>query len=238
MSRASVAHPLAARTITQSPGDGTRGARDDASLRGAASLSAASAVTSSVGRPALASSAAGENIRHDTYSHTYTPNDHGPRSGDVLNSADSDSSIPSSASSVFSSTMSGPGRNPPLHALTPLTSTDSSPPGKLPSPRSAKPSHETMLATTLTAPLSASAKNATDTITPVHTPPEARISIWPADGKLGQRLNYDPMLDTKLDKKAKHSRGPIYKPILDKVREGHTHTHMPWRGSSCDARLT
>ncbi|KAF1950397.1 hypothetical protein CC80DRAFT_554391 [Byssothecium circinans] len=108
------------------------------------------------------------------------------------------------------------GRNPSLHALTPLTSTDSSPPGKLPSPRHAKQSHETMNASAHTAPSSAPLRDAADTITPVHTPPDGRISIWPADGKLGQRLNYDPALDSKLDKKAKHGRGLTYKPILDK----------------------
>ncbi|PVH91074.1 hypothetical protein DM02DRAFT_647417 [Periconia macrospinosa] len=112
--------------------------------------------------------------------------------------------------------MSHAGRHPSLHTLTPLTSTDSSPPGKLPSPRHPAHSHETMSATPYSAPSSAPAKIAPDTITPVHTPPDARISIWPADGKLGVRLNYDPMMDSKLDKKAKHGRNLIYKQILDK----------------------
>jgi histone-lysine N-methyltransferase SETD1 len=59
-----------------------------------------------------------------------------------------------------------------------------------------------------------------DTITPVNTPPEThtRISIFPVDGLLGERLTYDPLLDSKLDKKARQSRAPIYKQILDKVR--------------------
>ncbi|KAF2683407.1 hypothetical protein K458DRAFT_305153 [Lentithecium fluviatile CBS 122367] len=111
--------------------------------------------------------------------------------------------------------MSYTGRHPSLHALTPLTSTDSSPPGKLPSPRSAKPSHETMYATPHDAPSSAIAKTAAETITPVHTPPEARISIWPSDGKLGQRLYYDPMMDEKLDSRARRAP-PTYKEILEK----------------------
>jgi histone-lysine N-methyltransferase SETD1 len=44
------------------------------------------------------------------------------------------------------------------------------------------------------------------------------MSIFPSDGILGERLTYDPLLDSKLDKKARHSRPPIYKQILDKVR--------------------
>lgn len=118
--------------------------------------------------------------------------------------------------------MSRSGQYTSLHALTPLTSSDSSPPGKLPSPRSAQPSHETMHATftsSRAAPSSAS-NNVTNTITPVNTPPETRISLFPTDGVLGQRLTYDPLLDPKLDKKARQSRTAKYNPILDKVCEG------------------
>ncbi|CAI6342009.1 unnamed protein product [Periconia digitata] len=144
---------------------------------------------------------------------THSPDNNGLRARGLLNS-----SVPSSASSVVlsPSAMSHAGRHPSLHTLTPLTSTDSSPPGKLPSPRHPAHPHDTMSATPYSAPSSASAKIAPDTITPVHTPPDLRISIWPADGKLGLRLTYDPVLDTKLDKKAKHGRNPVYKPILDK----------------------
>ncbi|KAF1974088.1 hypothetical protein BU23DRAFT_463003 [Bimuria novae-zelandiae CBS 107.79] len=96
--------------------------------------------------------------------------------------------------------MSYSGRAATLHTLTPLTSSDSSPPGKLPSPRSAKPSSETMHATATShnAPSSAPAKNGTDTITPVNTPPETKKSIWPADGNIGLKMLYDPQLDRKL----------------------------------------
>lgn len=55
-----------------------------------------------------------------------------------------------------------------------------------------------------------------NTITPVNTPPETRISVFPSDGVLGQRLTYDPVLDPKLDKKARQSRTPKYTSILDK----------------------
>ncbi|KAF1360191.1 hypothetical protein EJ07DRAFT_155184 [Lizonia empirigonia] len=113
--------------------------------------------------------------------------------------------------------MSRPGQRSTLEALTPLTNTDSSPPGKQPSPRSTKSSYDTMQTTAASraAPLSAPA-NGTDTITPVNTPPETRISIFPSDGVLGQRITYDPLLDSKLDKKTRQSRPPTYKQILDK----------------------
>lgn len=114
--------------------------------------------------------------------------------------------------------MSRSGQRTSHHALTPLTSSDSSPPGKLPSPRSTKPSYETMHATTASsrgAPSSAP-NNVANTITPVNTPPETRISVFPSDGVLGQRLTYDPVLDPKLDKKARQSRTPKYTSILDK----------------------
>ena len=132
---------------------------------------------------------------------THSPGSHGPLRTDVLTSSRSDTSASSVASSVFSAvgTMSHPGRTASLQALTPLTSSDSSPPGKLPSPRSAKPPNETMHATHTShnAPTSA-AKNGADTITPVNTPPETIKSIWPADGNIGVKMLYDPHLDRKL----------------------------------------
>ncbi|PSN65351.1 hypothetical protein BS50DRAFT_497257 [Corynespora cassiicola Philippines] len=113
--------------------------------------------------------------------------------------------------------MSNLGPAASLHALTPLTSTDSSPPGKLASPRSTKPAHDTMHANTVshTAPGSAPSSNAAAaTITPVHTPPETRTSVFPTEGEFGKRLSYDPLLDAKLDKRSKSKVPAVYKPIL------------------------
>jgi histone-lysine N-methyltransferase SETD1 len=128
-----------------------------------------------------------------------------------------------STSAPIPPTMSRLGHSTLLHALTPLTSSDSSPPGKLPSPRSAKPSYDTMNATapSRVAPPSAP-DNGAETITPVNTPPETRISVFPADGALAKRLIYDPSVDPKLDKKARNSRQAQYKTVVDKVREGYT----------------
>ncbi|USP79780.1 uncharacterized protein yc1106_07054 [Curvularia clavata] len=114
--------------------------------------------------------------------------------------------------------MSLSGHNNSLHALTPLTSSDSSPPGKLPSPRSSKLSHETMHATSSSiraAPSSAS-NNVADTITPISTPPETRRSVFPADGVLGQRSTYDAQLDPKLDRRQRAKGTAKYSTILDK----------------------
>lgn len=149
-----------------------------------------------------------------------SPNNDAWRPGGLLNDAESDAPTPSSASAILSapSTMSRSGHSASLHALTPLTSSDSSPPGKLPSPRSAKPTHS---ASARSAPLG-TPNNAAATITPVNTPPDTRISVFPSDGVLGQRLTYDPLLDSKLDKKARQSRTPKYTAILDKVCDGYT----------------
>ncbi|KAF2876414.1 hypothetical protein BDV95DRAFT_483765 [Massariosphaeria phaeospora] len=196
--------------------DDTRGGEHDRSLRRTSSHRADSSVKSyspSLARPSARSR---DHAKHTTFS----PDDNDNRPGIVLNSACSDGSLSSAASSVFSTTaMTHPGHHASLHALTPLTSTDSSPPGKLPSPRHAKPSSEPMHATARsshTAPSSVILNNAADTITPVHTPPDVRLSVWPADGKLGECLAYDPQQDSRLDKKTRQSRAPIYKQILDK----------------------
>jgi histone-lysine N-methyltransferase SETD1 len=197
-------------------GDGHSVTEDGSLRRAATSVSARSRV------PGATTAGVGENNIPGFKSTTHSPDDHGLRYGDLLDRTGSDSSTASSASSIFSAAhnMSYTGRNPSLHALTPLTSTDSSPPRKLPSPRSAMHSHETMHATSLNAPSRAVAKDATDTITPVHTPPETRISIWPADGKLGQRCIYDAAMDEK-NKDQRNKRPPKYMDILDKVREGY-----------------
>jgi histone-lysine N-methyltransferase SETD1 len=207
---------------------GGRGAEGDKSLRRTGSRLADSSVSPRSRSSASTAASAGENTPAEDKNNTLYQDDHGPRFGDLLDRGSSDSSIHSSASSVFSTanTMSHSGRKPSLHALTPLTSTDSSPPGKLPSPHSAKPSPETMHAISHTALSSAHTKTATDTITPVHTPPEARISVWPTDGKLGSRISYDPLMDSKLDKKAKHSGKPVYKPILDKLLRSRSYVSL------------
>lgn len=151
---------------------------------------------------------------------TDLPRNNAQRPSYLLDDIDSNPSTPTLTSSIPSApwTMSRSGHNNSLHALTPLTSSDSSPPGKLPSPRSSKLSHETMHATSssLRAAPSSASNNVADTITPINTPPESRRSVFPADGVLGQRSTYDAQLDPKLDRRARAKGTAKYSTILDK----------------------
>jgi len=228
--------------------NGARGDGGDKTLRRAGSLHANSSVRArdcAERRVFLGVTEAGtEQDNNNNNNNTTAQENHDARRGDLLKSLASDSSLSSVASPVFSSsgTMPYPDRTASLHALTPLTSSDCSPPGKPPSPRSAKPSYETMHATSVShhVPPNASLKTATDTITPVHTPPEARISIFPADGVLALRKIFDVNVDCKDGKirKGHHAahQKPKYATILDKVREGHT--YISEMGRPAALRLT
>jgi histone-lysine N-methyltransferase SETD1 len=56
-----------------------------------------------------------------------------------------------------------------------------------------------------------------DTITPINTPPETRISVFPPDGVLGKRMTYDAAVDPKLDERSRLRGKAKYTTILDKV---------------------
>jgi histone-lysine N-methyltransferase SETD1 len=204
-----------------------RSERAERSLRRAASRSSVTSHSAAAATPTSAVRETRSSSRRRNNSNS--PQSDARRPSELLDDADSDSSTPTPASSAFSAppTMSRSGHNNSLHALTPLTSSDSSPPGRLPSPRSSKLSHETMHATsasTRTAPSSAS-NNVADTITPINTPPETRMSVFPADGVLGQRSTYDAQLDPKLDRRARAKGQAKYTTILDKVRAGYIYMH-------------
>ncbi|KAK8168280.1 hypothetical protein BKA80DRAFT_324129 [Phyllosticta citrichinensis] len=146
-------------------------------------------------------------------------------SGDPLIGVGSASSLSSAASSVFSShntsrqTMSYPGTNSSIHALTPLTNTESSPPEKPSSPRPPKSSFEPMSSThvsALSAPPPAPSQDpaTTEAITPATTPPQFRRQARPGPGEdKGFTTVYDPQLDPKLSKEDKHKRKAAYRPI-------------------------
>lgn len=194
---------------------------EDRSLRRVASHQVHPSATTHSPSPAASTILAGGRSRRVQQRHNSdSPTSDARRPSEHIEDIDSDSSTPTLTSSAFSapSTMSRSGHNNSLHALTPLTSSDSSPPGKLPSPRSSKLSHETMHATsssTRAAPSSVS-NNVADTITPINTPPDTRISVFPADGVLGQRSTYDAQLDPKLDRRARAKGLAKYSTILDK----------------------
>ncbi|KAF2474882.1 SET domain-containing protein [Lindgomyces ingoldianus] len=196
--------------------------REDNQTRRAGSHRASSSVNTNPPSSAPSAVACGENIATEDKNTTPSPEDDN-RSGDLLNGVGSTSSLASSASSVFSSAtnMSYPGHTSSLHALTPLTSTDSSPPGKLPSPRSAQPSTETMHATAALphcAPATNVSNNVAETMTPVHTPPDAKLAVRPTDGNMGSRILYDPMLIPKTANQGRHEKKPAprYKDIVEK----------------------
>lgn len=147
--------------------------------------------------------------------------------GDLLNTVGSASSLSSAASSVFSSNQANMsyhnGFASSSHALTPLTNAESSPPGKLPSPRTAKRTFEQMHhASISTSPYHAPAGDAhgtPQTITPVQTPPEPSLQARPGPGEAkGCKLTYDPETDPQLTSKDRRKFKPKYKTFGAEVR--------------------
>lgn len=139
--------------------------------------------------------------------------------GDLLNGVGSASSLASTVSSVFSHS-GQPGMAPHSgvlaqnHTLTPLTTSDSSPPGKTLSPRAAKVPADHMSSKSVDGSAAADqpSNNASATITPVHTPPESRPQPRPGPGEeKGAKLVWDPELDEKLPGKDKKRFKPKYK---------------------------
>ncbi|KAF2142188.1 uncharacterized protein K452DRAFT_227436 [Aplosporella prunicola CBS 121167] len=107
----------------------------------------------------------------------------------------------------------------PVHALTPLTNTESSPPGKPSSPKPSKLSNGTMpqngTPSYAAAPTSASHNvAAADVVTPATTPPQSRRQARPGPGEdKGLILHYDPALDSKLPPNERHKRKAQPRPI-------------------------
>jgi [histone H3]-lysine4 N-trimethyltransferase SETD1 len=133
--------------------------------------------------------------------------------GDLLNGVGSASSLTSTASSVFSSNNNGSatvgykGLASDLHALTPITNAESSPPGKALSPRLANAYLEKVSLARSTnhdrREKDGIARGAA-TITPNSTPPQVRLQARPGPGEVkGFKTTYDPELDPKLSSKDK-----------------------------------
>lgn len=146
-------------------------------------------------------------------------------SPDELNTVGSASSLSSVASSVFSSNLHAHSYNGTLsnmNALTPLTTADSSPPGKPLSPRTAKRSYEQMHNGSTTSPHLAhtgDARGISETLTPVQTPPESDLQARPGSGAIkGNRLIYDPENDPNLTPKERKKYKPRYKDFGAEVR--------------------
>ncbi len=145
--------------------------------------------------------------------------------GDLLNGVGSASSLASTASSVFSSNNTSamaayPGASSESHALTPITNTESSPPGKAPSPRPAKmypgamrPDHSHRHDSR-----EPQRHTVSEAMTPVQTPPRARKNPRPGPGEVkGFKAIYDPELDPKLSGKEKKKHKTRYRIFGEEV---------------------
>ncbi|KZF24656.1 histone H3-K4 methyltransferase Set1 [Xylona heveae TC161] len=138
--------------------------------------------------------------------------------GDLLNGVGSASSHASTVSSVFSannqlSIISNAGAISNLHNLTPLTNTESSPPGKAPSSPQFKSTYghtPTDGSPGFVEPLPDSDAMVANAMTPAHTPLESRLSARPA-GVKGSIATYDPELDPKLNSKQKRKLKAVYR---------------------------
>ncbi|ERF75204.1 hypothetical protein EPUS_08874 [Endocarpon pusillum Z07020] len=146
---------------------------------------------STLGAPKLAKHADGAKRPNTTAELELLP-------GDMLNGAGSASST-STASSVFSSNNQPAAMTHlygnPLHALTPLTNSEFSPPEKLVSP-----SQETEVA----AEKDVAVASVNATMTPIQTPPSFYLSARPTGLVVkGCKATYDPELDKKTSSKDK-----------------------------------
>ena len=140
------------------------------------------------------------------------------------------SSHSSAASSVFSTNNTGAYSTHDsrynMNNLTPLTHTESSPPGKMLSPRSHKRSYEQMQNGTTTtdspylAPGSSTSRAVSESaITPVQTPPDASLQARPGPGEVtAVKIIYDPEHDKSLDPKQRRHMKPSYRTFTPEVR--------------------
>ncbi|KAK5017806.1 histone methyltransferase set1 [Cryomyces antarcticus] len=169
-------------------------------------------------------------ISRDSRKRTDTHDDedmHQAESGDLLNGVGSASSLASTVSSIFSNNNSHSGPYPAAtsgsHTLTPLTNTESSPLGKTFSPRSTKGPHDHIHmedASPYSAPTAELQVDMTETITPIHTPPQNELQARPPPGEVkGFRAVYDPELDTKIPSKERKKLKVRYKIFGEEPKE-------------------
>lgn len=146
--------------------------------------------------------------------------------GDFTNGLSSASSLTSTSSSVFSrcgqpGMAAHSGVLAQNHTLTPLTTSDSSPPGKTLSPKPTTIPGDLMSSSDVGVPnvASAASNNASDAITPIQTPPTLRLQPRPGPGEeKGAKLIWDPELDSQIPLKDKKRHKPKYKVFGTEVR--------------------
>lgn len=144
-------------------------------------------------------------------------------SGDLLSGVGSASSLASNASSIFSNApaMTSSTTSTTNPVLTPITSTEYSPPGKRSSsPRHTKTAHEHMPTATSASHAAASASSQHDTAsaTSLHTPPEELKQALPGPGEVkGSKCIFDP--DLKFSDSTERKKYKVkYKTFGDQVR--------------------
>ena len=156
---------------------------------------------------------------------------------DALMTVGSASSHSSAASSVFSTNLAAHSTHDSRYTmntstLTPLTHAESSPPGKMLSPRSHKRSYEQMqngapntanhtsnTDSPYLAPGSTSRAVSEAAITPVQTPPDASLQARPGPGEVtAVKIIYDPEHDKSLDPKQRRHMKPSYRTFTPEVR--------------------
>jgi [histone H3]-lysine4 N-trimethyltransferase SETD1 len=161
--------------------------------------------------------------------------------GDILNGVGSASSHTSTVSSVFSATnhpatYSTTGGASNTHTLTPLTNTDSSPPGRATSPpsqlKAANPNAIPKYDSTYDCQVMDESADPAASMTPSYTPPPPRLTAR-AEGKAvkGYKITYDPDLDRTTPSKERKKRTPVYQEFGEEVRD--KSVEVIWFSKSC-----
>lgn len=104
------------------------------------------------------------------------------------------------------------------HALTPITTHESSPPSKPFSPRSSRTAASQVGTDAYGSTYRVDDVRATNTLTPTATPPQRRTQARPDQGEVcGYKALYDPELDTKISSKERKKLRVRYKTFNNEV---------------------
>ena len=145
-------------------------------------------------------------------------------SGDILNGVGSASSLASTTSSIFSNpsyhhSSHSQAASSGAHALTPLTNIENSPPGKGGSPIQSKTTngvtHMDRSPPSGVPTAADSINHVSNTITPAHTPPEARRTAQPNLGEVrGFKIHFDPETADGLTREQRRKSKVKYRTFL------------------------
>ena len=191
--------------------------------RGSSKSVERASIDSRPGGAAHANGVNGEDVSADASSMTLEENE--STHGDLLNGVGSASST-STVSSVFSTShrATGMAHQTGTHnatALTPLTNTDSSPPGKGMSPPYNRVNHhhtDMVPSVSSRSPMQPGAAPITEALTPINTPPLAGSQVQSSSREIkGYKAIYDPDLDKKLSSRERKTLKVKYKAFGEEV---------------------